>query len=142
LYQPISAGGMATVYYGRLLGPVGFARTVAVKQLHPQFSRDPDFVSMFVDEARLAAKIRHPNVVPVLDVVQVGRELYLVMEYVLGASLAELLRRARDRGERLPPAIVAAIVSGCLSGLHAAHETTDEGGRSLGIVHRDVSPAN
>lgn len=142
VFDAISAGGMATVYYGRLLGPVGFARTVAIKKLHPQYSRDPDFVSMFVDEARLAAKVRHPNVVPVLDVVQQGRELYLVMEYVLGATLAELVKSTRQRGRRIPPEMVLGIIGGCLEGLHAAHETRDERGALLGIVHRDVSPAN
>jgi serine/threonine-protein kinase len=133
---------MATVYYGRLLGPVGFSRTVAIKQLHPQFSRDPDFVSMFVDEAHLAARIRHPNVVPVLDVVKSGRELYLVMEYVLGASLAELIVAASREGIPIPHGVVSAVVGGCLRGLHAAHETRDDAGELLGIVHRDVSPAN
>ncbi|MCA9619897.1 MAG: protein kinase [Myxococcales bacterium] len=142
IFEAIAAGGMATVYYGRLLGPVGFARTVAVKQLHPQFSRDPDFVSMFVDEARLAARLRHPNVVPVLDVVKHGRELYLIMDYVLGVSLSELLRRVRMRDEMIPREVVAAVLIGALEGLHAAHETRDEAGIPLGIVHRDVSPAN
>ena len=142
LFDAIAAGGMATVHYGRLLGPVGFARTVAIKQLHPQFARDPDFVSMFVDEARLAAKLRHPNVVPVLDVVKHGRELYIIMDYVLGVSLSEVLRRLSVYGERIPVPVVVAILAGALEGLHAAHETRDEAGNRLGIVHRDVSPAN
>jgi eukaryotic-like serine/threonine-protein kinase len=142
LFEAIAAGGMATVYYGRLLGPVGFSRTVAIKQLHPQFSRDPDFVSMFVDEARLAARLRHPHVVPVLDVVMHGRELYIIMEYVLGVSLSELLRRLAMRDEHIPRPVVSALIVGALEGLHAAHETRDERGDSLGIVHRDVSPAN
>lgn len=142
LFDAIAAGGMATVHYGRLLGPVGFARTVAIKQLHPQFARDPDFVSMFVDEARLAAKLRHPNVVPVLDVVKHGRELYIIMDYVLGVSLSEILRRLSVYRERIPVPVVVAILCGALEGLHAAHETRDEAGNNLGIVHRDVSPAN
>ena len=114
LFDAIAAGGMATVHYGRLLGPVGFARTVAIKQLHPQFARDPDFVSMFVDEARLAAKLRHPNVVPVLDVVKHGRELYIIMDYVLGVSLSEVLRRLSVYGERIPVPVVVAILAGTL----------------------------
>src|ERR1700710_600180 len=92
LYNEIAAGGMATIHLGRLLGPVGFARTVAVKRLHPQFAKDPEFVSMFIDEARMAARIRHPNVVQTLDVVQVGHEIFLVMDYVHGDSLANLLK--------------------------------------------------
>src|SRR3954453_13847544 len=87
LHGEIAAGGMATVHFGRLLGPVGFSRTVAIKRLHPQFAKDPDFVAMFLDEARLAARIRHPNVVATLDVVATEGELFLVMDYVHGESL-------------------------------------------------------
>src|SRR3981081_1830538 len=95
-YAEIAAGGMATVHYGRLLGPVGFSRTVAIKRLHPQFAKDPEFVSMFLDEARLAARIRHPNVVSTLDVVASNSELVLVMEYVHGESLSRLMRATDD----------------------------------------------
>src|ERR1700678_1182950 len=92
LYGELAAGGMATVHLGRLLGPVGFARTVAIKRLHPHFAKNPEFVAMFLDEARLAARIRHPNVVPTLDVVALDGELFLVMEYVQGEPLGGLLR--------------------------------------------------
>src|SRR4029078_6446871 len=88
LYNEIAAGGMATVHIGRLLGPVGFARTVAVKRLHPQFAKDPEFVSMFLDEARLAARVQHPNVVATIDVVATDGELFLIMDYVRGESLS------------------------------------------------------
>jgi serine/threonine protein kinase len=142
VYDAIAAGGMATVHYGRLLGPVGFSRTVAIKRLHAQFARDPEFVSMFLDEARLAARIRHPNVVPTLDVVATDGELFLVMEYVAGESLAKLVRTAAACGAIVPPRIVIAIMCGVLRGLHAAHEATNEQGEPLGIVHRDVSPQN
>src|SRR5437764_773063 len=84
LYDVIASGGMAAVHIGRLLGPVGFARTVAIKRLHPNFASDPEFVAMLLDEARLAARIRHPNVVPTLDIVAEGKEILLVMEYVVG----------------------------------------------------------
>ncbi len=133
---------MATVHLGRLIGPVGFSRTVAIKRLHPQFAKDPEFVSMFLDEARLAARIQHPNVVPTLDVVATGGELFLVMEYVRGESLGQLVRCAAERGERVPARIAAAMISGALQGLHAAHESKDEGGSMLGLVHRDISPQN
>ncbi|MFO0677825.1 MAG: protein kinase [Polyangiaceae bacterium] len=142
LYGEIAAGGMATVHFGRLLGPVGFARTVAIKRLHPHFAKDPEFVSMFLDEARLAARIRHPNVVPTVDVVATGGELFLVMEYVQGESLARLLRAMRLREERTPVRVVAPVICGTLRGLHAAHEARDEQGRPLNIVHRDMSPQN
>jgi serine/threonine-protein kinase len=133
---------MATVHYGRLSGPVGFSRTVAIKRLHPQFAKDPEFVSMFLDEARLAARIRHPNVVQTLDVVALEGELFLVMDYVQGESLSRLLHASQKRGELLPMDVVSAIVCGVLHGLHAAHEATTEQGEPLGLVHRDVSPHN
>src|SRR5438046_5542387 len=110
LYGEIAAGGMATVHFGRLLGPVGFSRTVAIKRLHPQFAKDPEFVSMFLDEARLAARIRHPNVVPTLDVVATEGELFLVMEYVLGDSLARLAKAAKRSGKRIPLRVTYGIV--------------------------------
>lgn len=130
---------MATVHFGRLLGPVGFSRTVAIKRLHAQFAQDPDFVTMFLDEARVAARIRHPNVVQTLDVVATGGELFLVMDYVAGESLSRL---TRNKPERPTFRIISATMTGVLHGLHAAHEATDEKGRPLGIVHRDVSPQN
>lgn len=142
LFDEIASGGMATVHYGRLLGPVGFSRTVAIKRLHPEYARDPEFVSMFVDEARLAARIRHPNVVATLDVIAEEGELFLVMDYVLGAPLSAIMYTAQTKGQRVPPRIAAGVMSGVLQGLHAAHEATDEAGTSLGIVHRDVSPQN
>ena len=138
LHRAIASGGMATVYLGRLLGPVGFSRTVAIKRLHPHFASDPEFVSMFLDEARLAARIRHPNVVQTLDVVATKGELFLVMDYVHGGSLARLL----SAGDRIPLSIAVAIMSGALQGLHAAHEAKSERGEPLSIIHRDVSPQN
>ena len=142
LYNEIAAGGMATVHIGRLLGPVGFARTVAVKRLHPQFAKDPEFVSMFLDEARLAARVQHPNVVATIDVVATDGELFLIMDYVRGESLSKLLRTARKAGQRIPPRIAASIMCGFLHGLHAAHEAKSERGDRIDLVHRDVSPQN
>jgi len=142
LYGEIASGGMATVHFGRLLGPVGFSRTVAIKRLHPQFAKDPEFVSMFLDEARVAARIQHPNVVSTLDVVALQGELFLVMEYVQGETLSRILKLARARNEPIAPRIVGAIATNVLFGLHAAHEAKSERGEPLGIVHRDVSPQN
>src|SRR5580698_5765289 len=124
LYGEIASGGMATVHYGRLVGPVGFSRTVAIKRLHAQFAKDPEFAAMFLDEARLAARIRHPNVVSTLDVVAEGGELFLVMDYVQGDSVAKLSVAARDAGQPIPLKVIAAVMCGTLHGLHAAHEAT------------------
>jgi eukaryotic-like serine/threonine-protein kinase len=142
IYDPIASGGMATVHLGRLIGTAGFLRTVAIKRLHAQFAHGADFTAMFLDEARLASRIQHPNVVSTLDVVMKDQELLLVMEYVRGESLSRLVRRARDSGERLPPRVAVAIVSDALHGLHAAHEAVDEKGQPMGLVHRDMTPQN
>jgi serine/threonine protein kinase len=142
IFDEIAAGGMATVYLGRIMGSGGFSRTVAIKRLHPQFAKNPEFVTMFLDEARLAARIRHPNVVPTLDVVAASGELFLVMEYVEGETLSRLARRLKERGERVPMPILMRIMNDALQGLHAAHEARDERGIPLHIVHRDVTPQN
>jgi serine/threonine-protein kinase len=142
LFDAIASGGMATVHFGRLQCPPGAARTVAVKRLHAEYTRDPEFTAMFLDEARLAARVDHPNVVRTLDVVVADGELLLVMEYVRAISLADLLLAAKARGERPPIAVAAAVLAGVLRGLHAAHEAEDEDGAPLDIVHRDVSPHN
>jgi serine/threonine-protein kinase len=150
LYDKIAAGGMATVHFGRLLGPSGFARTVAIKRLFPQFAADPEFVAMFLDEARLVSRIRSPYVVPTLDMVHVDDELCIVMEYVPGESLSRLARpvsgtepdaAAAATGD-VPVAIAVSLLDNVLEGLHAAHEARSEQGEPLGIVHRDVSPQN
>jgi serine/threonine protein kinase len=141
LHRPIASGGMATVYYGRHVGPAGFARTVAIKRLHPHLA-DPEFVTGMLDEARLAARIHHPNVVQTIDVVAVDGELLLVMDYVQGESLAKVLSACSKRKLRPPPNIVSAVMINVLHGLHAAHEARSETGEPLAIVHRDVSPQN
>lgn len=142
LHDEIASGGMGTVHLGRLLGEGGFSRPVAIKRLHPHLARQEEFVHMFMDEARLAARIRHPNVLPTVDVVREDEELFLVMEYVHGAPLSLLLSKTREAGRRVPLRVGSSIANGLLLGLHAAHEATDEKGRALGIVHRDVSPQN
>jgi serine/threonine-protein kinase len=133
---------MGVVYVGRLEGPAGFERTVAIKQLHGHLAAHPEFTAMFLDEARLAARIVHPNVVATLDVVQSADRLLVVMDYVHGESLAHLARSCRERGERVPLSIAISIVVDVLYGLDAAHEATGPTGEPLGIVHRDVSPHN
>jgi len=142
VYDEIGRGGMAAVHLARLLGHVGFSRTVAIKMLRPQYAKDPAFVSMFLDEARLAARIAHPNVVHTLDVEATQGELFVVMEYVHGESLARLMRHARNEKTPIPVPIAASLLSGVLLGLHAAHEAKSVGGEPLDLVHRDVSPDN
>jgi eukaryotic-like serine/threonine-protein kinase len=142
LWEAIATGGMATVHLGRMMGAEGFAKTVAVKRLHPHLASDPELAAMFVDEARLVSRLQHPNIVPTFDVVADDGELLLVMEHVLGETLAGLLQRTIAGGRRCPPRIAAAILCGALRGLHHAHEATAPGGEPLHLVHRDVSPQN
>jgi serine/threonine-protein kinase len=142
LLGELASGGMATVYLARMRRMMGFSRLVAIKCMHPQFAKDPSFVSMFMDEARLTARLRHPNIVPTLDIVAEEGQLLLVMEYVEGASLATLLRAARAAGVKIPHAIACAIVHDMLLGLHEAHQAKDDEGLPLSIIHRDVSPQN
>jgi eukaryotic-like serine/threonine-protein kinase len=142
IHGEIASGGMASVHFARRVGPAGFARTVAIKRAHPHLAKEHEFALMFLDEARLAARVQHPNVVSTVDVLQTDDELVLVMDYVHGESLWRLTRTARERGEGVPLAVATAIVVDVLHGLHAAHEATDEQGAPLNIVHRDVSPQN
>jgi len=142
LYGEIASGGMATVHFGRLAGEGGFSRIVAIKCMHRHLADDPEFRAMFLDEARLAARIRHPNVVSTIDVASSEEGMFLVMEYVTGESLAALLRAATRRGEPVPVSISIRILIDALYGLHAAHVATDDSGAPLHIVHRDVSPQN
>lgn len=128
------------MHLARQVGPDG--RTVAIKRLHPQFLKDDDFVTMFMDEARIATRIVHPNVVRVLEILHSSRGLFLVMDYVHGETLSRLLRFARTVHEPVPAALVARIVHDALLGLHAAHETRGDHGELLDVVHRDVSPQN
>lgn len=142
ILNAIGRGGMASVHLGWLRGDAGFSRIVAIKRLHDNFATDPAFVDMFTDEARMASTIRHPNVVSTLDVVAHGHELFHVMDYVHGETVAKLWTAATDRRDPIPIEIAARIVGDALLGLHAAHEAIDNAGRPLGIVHRDVSPQN
>jgi serine/threonine-protein kinase len=148
IFDQIAEGGMATVHLARLAGPVGFSRVVAVKRLHSHLVANSDFTEMFLEEMRVAARVRHPNVVPILDVLKTTSvdhpvdEILIVMEYVHGESLAGLRRACAKTHKALPLAVAGAIMSNVLQGLHAAHEARDESGAVLGLIHRDVSPQN
>ena len=142
LHRKIARGGMATIHIAHLVGDVGFSRIVAAKRMHPELAQDREFVAMFLDEARVASKVHHRNVVPVLDVVTMSDEVILVQDYVHGVPLSWLQKAVFDAGTRIPVSIAVSIACQILAGLHAAHETTDELGTPLQIVHRDVSPQN
>lgn len=139
----LASGGMASIYIARAQGVAGFERLVAIKVLHPHLAYEQEFISMFLDEARLAARIRHMNVVPTLDISDSpGDGYFLVMEYIEGNHLGALLGRAAKKGDRLPQPFVCRVLVDALQGLGAAHRLTGENGIELKLVHRDVSPHN
>lgn len=135
----LARGGMGTVYVGRHAGQGGFQRFFALKVMHQHLAEDTEFVQMFLDEARIAAQLHHPNVVSIVDVGVEGQQHYVVMEYVEGCSLSELLRAHK---EERPPELLVPILIDLLKGLHAAHSLKDESGDEMHLVHRDVSPQN
>jgi len=138
----IRSGGMASLYLGRLAGAAGFSRLVALKVIHPHLAQDPHFVGMFVDEARLSSRIRHPNVVSVEELIEAENTYVLAMDYVHGCTLGQLLSRLGSERRRLQPELATAIVVRIADALHAAHELTDDSGELLDVVHRDISPQN
>ncbi|MEQ8721511.1 MAG: serine/threonine-protein kinase [Sandaracinaceae bacterium] len=138
----LRSGGMADLYLARREGAAGFKRLVAIKVVHPRHAEDEHLVRMFLDEALLSARIDHPNVVHVEDLGQLDETYFLVMEYVHGCSLAQLMRVLGKMKRRLSPLVAVAIAARVAEGLHAAHETTDDGGELVSLVHRDVSPQN
>jgi serine/threonine-protein kinase len=133
---------MAEVYLARRAGPHGFQKIVAVKRILPQLARDPDFTAMFVDEARVCARLGHPNIVQVFDFGEHNGDLYMAMEYVDGTTGARLIRAAAARDEELPLDVSLHIALSILRGLEYAHAARDEEGLPLALVHRDVSPGN
>lgn len=136
----IASGGMATVYFGRKRGLN--SEPVAIKCMHPHCAADPNFVAMFMDEANLTSRIKHPNVVPVFDRVASGEDLMIVMEFVAGDTVSRLMGSAVKSGNRPNYRVVASIIVDVLDGLHAAHEAVGHDGKPLNIVHRDISPQN
>jgi len=133
---------MATVYLGAARGDHGFRQLVAIKRPHAHLVEDADFRATLLTEARLAANVHHANVVDVRDVEAVGDSIQLVMDYVEGAALGDLIVAWSNGGPRVPPAVAVRIALDACAGLHAAHELRGDDGRTLGLVHRDVSPQN
>lgn len=138
----LGAGGMAEVFLAKTTGAEGIEKVLVVKRVLPSFARSPKFISMFVDEAKVAMRLNHPNIVQVYAFEQVRDELVLAMEFVDGLDLGRLLAAARRQGRRIPHALSAFIVMEIAKGLDYAHNRKDESGVPMDIVHRDVSPQN
>jgi serine/threonine protein kinase len=142
LFELIGRGGMAEVYKGRIQGPAGFERTFVVKRILPHLSGDPTFIKMFVEEAKLSARLAHPNIVHVFELGSVEGEYFISMEYIRGRDLSETMRAIWRTMGPPRPELVAYIGREACRGLSYAHGLTDEQGHLLGMVHRDVSPSN
>lgn len=142
----LASGGMASVYLARAAGAPGYQKLVALKRIHPHLARERDYVEMFLDEARIASRVTHPNVCSVFDFGEADGEYFIAMEYLVGEPLSRVHRRmlanAEQRSSPLLPARMARIVAQACEGLHAAHELKDADGESLQVVHRDVSAEN
>lgn len=142
LLCPLAYGGMASVWLARFGGRLGFERMVVVKMILPQFSQDPRFKGMFLDEANIASRIEHSNVARILDVGEFDGNYFIVMEWVDGDSLSKVIRAAEAKKARVPTGVALRICADAAAGLHAAHSLKDRDGAPLGVVHRDVSPQN
>jgi serine/threonine-protein kinase len=141
LVERLGRGGMAEVWKARMVGPAGFQRTLVVKRILPELAEDPQFVAMFVSEARLSARLNHVNIVHVFELGEAEGEYYLAMEYVHGHTLTAVMRNLALRGLP-PPGFGAMVVRDLCRALAYAHALTDDNGEPLRLVHRDVSPAN
>jgi eukaryotic-like serine/threonine-protein kinase len=142
LLKKLATGGMAEIYVARRVGPHGFSKRIALKRILPQLAADPEFVAMFIDEARLCAQLAHPNLVQVFDFGEDGGELYMAMELVEGTTAAKAVRTAAARGEPVPMEAALHVAVSVGRGLEFAHQACDENGKPMGLVHRDVSPGN
>ena len=142
LVRKIGTGGMAEVYLARTSVAQGLNKTLVIKKIHTAYARSRQFVTMFVDEAKIALGLNHPNIIQVFDFGAVGDTYFLAMEYVEGLDLLRVLQEAAKARVRLPYGISAYIVQQLAKGLDYAHRKTDEFGEPLGIVHRDISPQN
>jgi serine/threonine-protein kinase len=140
--EEIGVGGMASVHLARMDGPGGFQKWVAIKRIHPHLVEDETFVNMFVDEARVVARISHPNVATVFELGKHQDTYWIAMEYLHGEPLREVMRRTEELGRPTPPEIACRVIADAAEGLHAAHELLGDNGEKLGLVHRDVTPHN
>jgi len=138
----IGIGGMASVHLARMDGPGGFQKWVAIKRIHPHLVEDDSFIQMFLDEARVAARISHPNVASVFELGKHEDTYWIAMEYLHGEPLREVMRRTEELGAPMPPEIACRVIADAAEGLNAAHELTGKNGEKLNLIHRDVTPHN
>ncbi|MCU0699238.1 MAG: protein kinase [Myxococcaceae bacterium] len=142
LIKKLATGGMAQIYLARQLGVQGFEKLLVVKRILPHLAENEDFITMFLDEARIAARLNHPNVVQIFDLGQQDDTFYIAMEYIHGEDVRKVWKQAERQGTQIPLPLICRIIIEACAGLDYAHKKTDPGGRPLNIVHRDISPQN
>jgi serine/threonine-protein kinase len=142
LIARLATGGMGEIFLARLDGVAGFEKIVVIKRVLPHLAGEDRFIAMLLDEARIAARLSHPNICQVQELGEVEGEYYIAMEYLEGVTMAELLRRLSKQGQVMDPRVAVAMVTQACEGLHAAHELLDRSGQPTNLVHRDVSPSN
>jgi serine/threonine-protein kinase len=142
LMKQLAVGGMAEVYLARTGGIGGFEKRLALKMIHPKFSEDSRFIEMFVEEAKIAVQLNHANIGQIFDLGKIGGTYYIAMEFIEGADVHRILKRARERRVEIPIEVVCFVGAAIAAGLDYAHHRQDAHGRPLDIVHRDVSPQN
>jgi serine/threonine protein kinase len=142
LIRRVARGGMATVYEAEQVGDRGFTKRIALKVIHDRYAREPEWLQLFIDEAKLSANLVHGNIVQIFQFEEVDNQFYMAMEYIRGVTVRALIDRHRALDEPVPPGIAAYIVSRVCRALDFAHNFVDDLGKRLYIVHRDVSPGN
>ena len=142
LLRKVARGGMATVYEAEQIGPAGFTKQIALKIIHDRYATQPEWLQLFIDEAKLSANLVHGNIVQIYQLGQLDAEYFIAMEFIKGVTLRALIDRHRALGQPMNPSLAAYIASRLCRALDFAHNFVDSTGRRLDIVHRDVSPGN
>ena len=142
IVEYLAEGGMGAIYLGKKVGMGGFEKEVVLKQLLPEFTSQPEFIDLFLREAKLSASLDHANIVHTIDLVAAGNDYFIVMEYVRGGDMRAILRRVKRRGHTLAPAAALFIAREVLNALAYAHGKRDNEGNELKLIHRDISPSN
>ena len=142
LVNKVAEGGMATVYEAQQLGPFGFAKRIALKVIHPHYAQRPEFLQLFIDEAKLSANLLHGNIVQIYQLGEVAGDFFIAMEFIPGPTLRNIIERHREVGRAMPQTLAAYITSRVCRALDFAHNFVGPDGHRLDIVHRDVSPGN
>ncbi|MGV3623572.1 MAG: serine/threonine protein kinase, partial [Archangium sp.] len=142
LLDRVNIGGMAEVWRAKTFGAGGFERIVAIKRILPNIAEDEEFITMFIDEAKITVQLNHANIAQIYELANLSNSYFIAMEYVSGKDMRAVFDRCRKRGEPAPIPLTCYVIAQCCEGLDYAHRAKDKQGRDMGIVHRDVSPQN